>query len=267
MEKKTITYDISWYWNNYKKEEKDNFDYTILNTYNTNKNLVRIGPKNDGGYVIVKEIDYDLYLTCGIAGDTRFDNTILNMYPNLPAYGFDGYINKLPNGASKKINFIKKNISDIDDEKNTTLKEYLSNYNNILLQMDIEGAEFKWLNCLSNENISKFSQILLEVHWPFDNFRYNALKKLNNTHYLVHIHGNNYCNRDFTDKDIGRSYDGKILINNPNLTPISLPEVMELTYIRKNLVNNIEQINYSFPRNFDNPNNPKAKDIEFKIPI
>ncbi len=263
---KDITYNISWDWNNYKKEEKDNFDYTILNTYKTNKNLVRIGPKNDGGYVIVKEIDYDLYLSCGLAGNTNFDNAILNMYPHLKAYGFNGYIDKLPVGTNKYLKFIKKNISDFDDDKNTTLKEYLTNYNNILLQMDIEGAEFKWLNCISIENISKFSQILLEVHWPFDNFRFNALKKLNDTHYLVHIHGNNYCNRDFPDKDIGRSYDGTILINNPNLTPIFLPEVMELTYIRKNLVNNIEKMNYNFPRNFDSANNPRAKDIKFKIP-
>ena len=264
--KKDITYNNSWDWSNYKKDEKDNFDYTILNTYHIDKNLVRIGPRNDGGYVIVKDINYDLYLSCGLAGNTQFDNTILNMCPNIPAYGFDGYIDRLPSGTNRRLNFLKKNVSDIDDENNSTLKEYLNSYNNILLQMDIEGSEFKWLNCLSKENISKFSQILLEVHWPFDNFRFNALKKLNDTHYLVHIHGNNYCNRDFPHKDIGRSYDGTILINNVNRTRISLPEVMELTYIRKNLVNCIEKINYNFPRNFDNANNPRAKDIQFKIP-
>tara|TARA_B110000483_G_C18176734_1_gene535332 strand:- start:145 stop:2244 length:2100 start_codon:yes stop_codon:yes gene_type:complete len=263
---KLITYDKSWEWNNYKKDEKDNFDYRILDTYHTDKQLSRVGPRHDGGYVIVKDMEYDLYLSCGIAGNTQFDNTILNMYPHLEAYGFDGYIDKLPNGTNQKLELIKKNISDIDNDGNTTLKKYLRSYNNILLQMDIEGSEFKWLNCLSTNDISKFSQILMEVHWPFDNFRSNALRKINSTHYLVHIHGNNYCNRDFPDKDIGRSYDGSVLIHNPNLGAISLPEVMELTYVRKNLVSEVQKMNYNFPRSFDLPNNPRAKDIDFTVP-
>jgi FkbM family methyltransferase len=263
---KTITYNNSWSWNKYKKDEKNNFDYRILDTYKTNKQLIRVGPKHDGGYVIVKDICYDLYLTCGIAGNTCFDNTIMDMYPHLKTYGFDGYIDKVPSGTNKNLKFIKKNINNIDDDKNTTLKEYFSDHNNILLQIDIEGSEFTWLDCLSTNDISKFSQILIEVHWPFDNFRYNALKKLDETHYLVHIHGNNYCNRDFPDKDIGRSYDGTIFIDNPGLQPIHLPEVMELTYIRKNLVSNVEKVNYNFPRNFDSRNNRNAKDIEFNIP-
>lgn len=264
--KKEVTYCNDWEWNNFVKDELNLFDYRILNTYEIEKPLVRLGPNNDGGYVIVDDLIYDAYFSCGIAGDTRFDNVIMNRYQNIKSYGFDGFIDTLPPGTNPNMLFCKKNIGDIDDDKTSTLSSYISEFDNILLQMDIEGSEFKWIDCMDGSKLNKFAQILIEVHWPFDLHRSNALKKLNDTHFLVHIHGNNYCNRDIPHKDIGRSYDGTISIYNKKLQPITLPEVMELTYVRKDLVYNAKKNNFLFPREFDRSNNSKADDIEFHIP-
>jgi hypothetical protein len=93
------------------------------------------------------------------------------------------------------------------------------------------------------------------------------LKKLNETHYIIHIHGNNYCDRDIPKHLLsGRTYDGTVTINNINLPQITLPEVFELTYINKNLCKGEKKQIY-FPTILDFPNNSHAEDINFTIPV
>jgi hypothetical protein len=65
------------------------------------------------------------------------------------------------------------------------------NGDNIFLKMDIEGCEYDWIHSMTKNDMEKISQIVIEFHWPFDFYRMNALKKINETHYVVHVHGNN----------------------------------------------------------------------------
>lgn len=163
--------------------------------------------------------------------------------------------------------WIPKNIGYTNTSTLTNLKEYIKNHNNIFLKMDIEGFEFNWLDSMTIEDLQRFSQIVLEVHWPFDLYRMNMLKKLNETHYIIHIHGNNFCDRDIPKHHpSGRTYDGMLTINNNNLKPITLPEVFEVTYINKTLCKGEIKKIY-FPTILDFPNNPYAEDISFSIPI
>ena len=136
--------------------------------------------------------------------------------------------------------------------------------------MDIEGSEFNWLDSMTETELNNFSQIVLEVHWPFDIYRMNMLKKLNKTHYIIHIHGNNYCDGDIPKHlPSGRTYDGTITINNHKMPQIKLPEVFEVTYINKKLCDNlsVEMKEIQFPTILDYPNNPNSNDIYFSIPI
>ena len=54
------------------------------------KNLIRVGPKRDGGYVIDKRIinKIDHLITCGLSDDWSFENHFLklNNKPSLEAY-------------------------------------------------------------------------------------------------------------------------------------------------------------------------------------
>ena len=84
-------------WNNYNKSELNHFDYSILNTYKTPNNLVRIGPTHDGGYVIADGFNYDLFISCGIANDIRFEEAFLDIHP-IKCIAFDGTINSFTNG-------------------------------------------------------------------------------------------------------------------------------------------------------------------------
>ena len=254
-------------WNHYKKDEINNFMYNILTTYKVPNNLIRIGPQEDGGYVIVDNINYDLFISCGIANDVRFEESFLDIH-KIKCIAFDGTIESFPLYRNN-MEWIKKNIGYINTPNITNLKEYIENKSNIFLKMDIEGSEFNWLDSMSIGDLNKFNQIIMEVHWPFDTYRANMLNKLNNTHYLVHIHGNNYCDRDIPKHlPSGRTYDGTVTINN-NLGIITLPEVFEVTYIKKSLFNNIDvnPIKINFPTILDFPNNPNAPDINFNIPI
>jgi hypothetical protein len=255
-------------WNNYKKTELNKFDYRVLTTYVIPNRLFRIGPKTDGGYIIADGFDYDLFISCGIADDIRFEEAFLDMF-KIKCIAFDGTINSFPSHKNS-MEWIPKNIGFSNTEKTTNLKEYIQNSKNIFLKMDIEGSEFNWLDSMTEDELKNISQIVLEVHWPFDIYRMNMLKKLNNTHYIIHIHGNNYCDRDIPKHlPSGRTYDGTVTINNYTIPQIKLPEVFEVTYINKKLCNNlsVEMKEIHFPTILDYPNNPSAKDIYFSIPL
>ena len=253
-------------WNNYNRQEINEFDPRVLIGYDCPNPLIRVGPKSDGGYVMVDGFNYDHFLSCGIAGDIRFELALLDKYPNLKCDAFDGTINTFPQ-HNKNINWEKKNVGYINSEKITNLKPYLKDYKNIFLKIDIEGSEFNWIDSMSLEDLNCFSQIVMEIHWPFDKYRCEMLEKLNQTHYVVHIHGNNYCDRDIPKHlPSGRSYDGTLTIKHSNYPSIKLPEVFEITYIRKsNFIDNLNKIRKKYPTPLDSPNNPNTKDTEFTI--
>lgn len=255
-------------WNNYNKSELNNFDYRVLNTYKIANTLVRVGPSEDGGYVIADGFDYDLFISCGITNDVRFEEAFLDNY-KIKCLAFDGTIQTFPSHRNN-IEWIQKNIGYLNTGKTTNLKEYIRDNKKIFLKMNIEGSEFNWLDSMSESELERFSQIVLEVHWPFDIYRMNMLKKLNTTHYIIHIHGNNYCDRDIPKHlPSGRTYDGTVTINNSNMEQIKLPEVFEVTYVNKKLCDNllVEMKEIQFPTILDYPNNPKVKDTHFSIPV
>jgi hypothetical protein len=110
------------------------------------------------------------------------------------------------------------------------------------------------------EDLNRFSQIVIEFHWPFDSYRMNMLRKLNQTHHIIHIHGNNNSG----------IYEPNANIDNNIMTPqVDLPEVFEVTYINKKLCENftVEMKEIKFPTIFDSPNNLRLKDYHFSIPI
>ena len=183
---------------------------------------IRLGAQSDGGYVICKlEGGYDCYISCGVGDIASFDRDFLKLYKNIGknnSFAFDGTIKDYPWKYTKDITFIKKNISIFNDSKHTNLDNLINKYDKIFLSIDIEGGEYPWLLSLSQDKLKKFKQIAIELHGLNDNSwgsslndKIKCLQKLNQTHYIVHAHGNNW--------------EG--IKNN-------IPNVLELTYINKN---------------------------------
>lgn len=241
----------------------NNTKIDFLKLYKTNDySKIRLGSEKDGGYIIIDNIvGYDLFLSCGISDNIDFEIDFLNKYKNIDCLAFDGTISHIPPN-NHNIKFIKKNISNKDDENTTTLIEYLDNHNNIFLKMDIETWEFKWLEKMNNEYLKKFAQITIEIHFPFTlaenvfmsrcgiievNEKLNLIKKLFINHKLFHIHGNSVC--------------GVTMVQNK-----LLPNVIECTLVRNDLITNYELDYGKIPNpELDNINIPNTKEIVFTL--
>ena len=109
-------------------------------------NKIRLGEKSDGGYVFgeLNEI-YDCYISAGVSDEESFSRDFINKYNTKNNFAFDGTIDDYPYHYTRNIHFIKKNISNINDDNYTNLDFLIEQYNNIFLKMDIEGGEYPWL--------------------------------------------------------------------------------------------------------------------------
>jgi hypothetical protein len=180
----------------------------------------RCGEKADGGYVFAElEGEYDCYISAGINDEESFSRDFIEKYglAKEQCYGFDGTIQDYPYHYTQKIQFSKKNISHCNDDHHSNLAVLAATYKNIFLKMDIEGGEYPWLLRIDEAHLAAFKQIVIEFHgitndgWncPYGE-KVKCLEKLKRTHYIVHAHGNNN----------GPSQNG-------------IPDVLELTYVRK----------------------------------
>ena len=171
--------------------ENKYFDIDDLKVYHIDKKT-RIGKPGDGGYCILLQNSYDVLLSGGISYDTSFEEQFLQKYNNIKCEAFDGSINSLPKNSNKKINFTKKFIGFDNNNNYTNCHDIINNYNDIFLKMDIEGGEYDFFRSLTEKQIQKFKQIVLEVHFPNTIRRWEMLNRLAKTHYLIHVHGNNF---------------------------------------------------------------------------
>jgi hypothetical protein len=220
-------------------------DFLIV--YQSNNPKIRIGSKNDGGYIIASNIEYDHIISCGIADDITFEKDFLDKYPHVRCTAYDGTINDLPE-KHPRIDYIKKNISYYNSNTKTNLHDIISQYSNIFLKMDIESYEYRWIHTLSLEQLTKFKQIVIEIHFPFNNIncsifdaplpvdeKFDSLRKLAETHTLIHLHPNNNCGISI--------FEGHVV-----------PNVFECTYVRKDIQKPILKNRDIIPTILDSPN-------------
>lgn len=220
-------------------------DYLIV--YKSNHPKVRLGSSNDGGYIIADNLDYDCCISCGIANDINFEKEFSQKYSNIDIIAFDGTIDFLPE-SHPKIEFVKKNITAFETDTTTNMHTLFEKYNDIFLKMDIETYEFRWLQTLSSQQLKKIKQLVIEFHFPFNEpgfthldtplpiyAKMGVLKKLAETHTLIHFHGNNCC--------------GITLYDN-----VIVPNVFECTYVRKDVQDAGEYNEEPIPSPLDRPN-------------
>ena len=197
----------------------------VLTVYKSPFEKLRIGKDNDGGYIIVDipNIKYNILLAGGIETDISFEEDFINKYPNVKTFAFDGTINNLPK-QNNNITFIKKNIGFENNPKVTNLHDIINANNSIFIKMDIEGGEIPWIKSLSNDQMNKFEQIVMEFHCPFSNNEIDVFDKINKNHYLIHFHGNNCCGvRNHRD--------------------VVIPNVFECTYLHKKYFTEVPALN------------------------
>ena len=160
----------------------------------------------------------------GIENDISFEEDFIKKYQNVSCFAFDGSINSLPK-ENNNIKFIKKYIGFENNDTVTNLHDIINaNINGIFIKMDIEGGEIPWIKSLTNEQLYKFEQIVMEFHNPFSEKEIDVFEKINRNHYLIHFHGNNYCGV--------RNHNG-----------VRIPNIFECTYLHKKYFENIPELN------------------------
>lgn len=212
----------------------------------TASKLTRFGNDHDGGYVCIDDLtNNDHLISCGLAYDVTFESALSGLVHGIDAYDYsvDGLPADIPNSR-----FFKEKIVGATAIDGTTVSQAISRApldKDLVLKIDIEGWEWEVFSSIKVEDMKKFRQIVVELHWldrilNNDAYTkiYTSLARLTKTHSVVNFHINNYSSA----KLVGG---------------YMLPEVVELTLARK--------ADYSFTKysdhNLNAPNNPKRAEI------
>jgi hypothetical protein len=194
----------------------------------TNKRKVRIGRAGDGGYVMLDSFEeVQAVYGMGIGDDFSWEDDISRRVGgNVDVLMYDPTIDP-PTVSNPQLKFYKLGICG----SNTKAKDLLTfdeilkkdgNFDkeNIVLKIDVEGAEWDAFKTVSREVLEKFCQIVVEFHdmCNLSDANYNsmmgALSNLSQTHEVIHVHANN-----FGDYQV--------------IGGIPMPQTLEITYLRK----------------------------------
>lgn len=223
----------------------------VLTCYESPYPKRRIGKDYDGGYVIIDipDVQYDCLIGAGISDDISFEEDLCKMYKDIPCYAYDGTIESIKTNV-ESIQFIRKNIGSVENDKITNLHSILKQFQNIFVKMDIEGSEIQWLYSLSDEHLQNIAQIVMEFHFPFSKQDAAVFDKINSNHVLLHFHPNN-----------------NIHCGVRNHMNVIIPNVFECTYINKKFVNQPYILNRNpIPSDIDMRNVKEHTDVIINYP-
>lgn len=227
--------------------------------------LTRIGSKGDGGYIMVDDFDHPgVIYSFGVGGNSWWDMVMeskgyhVYMYDHTVDYiEKDGLPYVVPEGQN--LFFNKIGIGSNNTNKIRTVQQLIEDnnhhdQNNMILQCDIEGSEWKVFANISQQTLSHFSQILVEFHTLHKGFddntfyenMYNAFKNLTEQFVPFHVHGNN-CSVPPSFKVKGKT----------------VPTTLEVSFVNKNIVSTTKEIPI-FPTELDFPNRRNNPEIELE---
>lgn len=198
----------------------------------TEHELIRVGANGDGGYLVpdlLKNIEFAF--SPGVANTATFEEALIAI--NIPCFLADYSVEASPISGDK-VDFEKKYIGRFDNEIFMTMDTWIRmkkvDSSNLLLQMDIEGAEWEVFDSMSHETLLQFRVLVIEfhsLHLLFFRFSFERIKKvfdlLLNDFYIVHYHPNN---NDGLQKYLG----------------IKISPTAEITFLRKDSCKKISQL-------------------------
>lgn len=212
--------------------------------------LLRIGRKNDGGYVMTRPFsDCKIAYSIGICDDVSWDLAMVEY--GYEIYQYDHTIVQLP-VENPHFHWIQEGLGATDEGVIRSLATILSenghqDTNGMLLKMDIEGCEWGVLSTCSEQLLSQFDQIVIELHNLTSTENRAAilsgLELLNKTHVVTHLHANNYEAVIFCGE-------------------LVTPNVLEVTYLNRKKVNSTDTYtNIITPIDLDSPNRWDKPDL------
>lgn len=163
--------------------------------------LVRIGDTNDGTYLIPDDLQgIFACFSPGVSNRASFEEFFVQR--GVRCYLADASVDKAPI-QSDLVEFTKKFVGAVNDDYTLRMDDWVATRcpgsEDLLLQMDIESAEWHVLLDTSPSTIDRFRIICLELHDMeriFDKFAFPIIKsvfdKLLRNFVIVHSHPNNH---------------------------------------------------------------------------
>ena len=226
---------------------------TSLHPVHSGHDLIRIGSDHDGGYLLPDDlVGMKTCFSPGVSSNSSFEKHLWEEY-SIGSHLADGSIVVPPSGYSP-VSFTRKHIGANDSDRlismNTWVRKFDSDNedNDLLLQMDIEGAEYASVLATSREVMDRFRIIVIEIHdlehWalsPVLAVAREFFSVLLASHAVLHIHPNNCCGL-------------------ANLNGILVPRVLEMTLLRRDRLLSSASRN-DFPHRLDRANRPHRDDL------
>lgn len=215
----------------------------MLRPMNTGRSLVRIGGDADGGYLIPDDLDGVRYcFSPGVDAIADFELALANQ--GVKCFLADASVDRPPI-SHPLFDFDRKFLGRKDAGEFMTLETWITSKGELdedmLLQMDIEGAEYDVLFSTPARVLRRFRIIVIEFHdldrlAAPDYFAYVSLlmEKLTQDFVVSHIHPNNW--------------------RQPvSIRGVLVPPLVEVTLLRRDRVIDLSPRN-DFPHLLDRPN-------------
>jgi len=215
----------------------------------TDRAMKRFGANGDGGYLMPDDLDgIGACISPGVNIECGFDTDIANL--GIDVFLADASVSGPP-VAHDRFKFSKLYFDTYKSDNTITIDEFcrdLASEQDLILQMDIEGAEYRVLSSVSESTLSRFRIMAIEFHdldQLFNPFGFREINgvfaKLLSTHNVVHIHPNNLADP---------AVHGEIVI----------PPCMEFTFYRKDRGNFVDGP-MSYPHELDAKNIAEKPDV------
>ncbi|PPD44273.1 MAG: hypothetical protein CTY15_07450 [Methylocystis sp.] len=219
--------------------------------YTTDTPLIRCGGEGDGGYLIPDDLSgIEACFSPGVNDIAHFETDMVER--GIRCFLADASVNSSP-VYHPLIEFDKLFLGANTQGSFVTLDDWIAGKNvgngDLLLQMDIEGAEYDVLFAAQESTLRRCRIMVIEFHHLtslLDPLGAKLIQlcfdKLLRLFDIVHIHPNNCCPPS-------------------TLGPFTVPPVMEFTFLRKDRVK--KRVPTSrFPHELDRPNVAIHEDIE-----
>ena len=226
-----------------------------LHPYHTNFELIRLGGEGDGGYLVPDDMEnIEACFSPGVFMVSEFELDCLKR--GMKVFMADKSVEK-PNLdiPESQYSFIKKFIGPTNNKDFITMEKWVEESgvdsgSDLILQMDIEGAEYATFLNMSDDLVKRFRIMVVEFHglqdiWQprFLNFAELVFSKILQTHTCVHIHPNN-----------GDGIETRLNVN--------IPKTAEFTFLRNDRITK-KTFAQQFPHPLDRDN---TKDQTMMLP-
>lgn len=222
-----------------------------LRPLDDSRGLVRIGPVADGGYLMPDDLDGVIAcVSPGVSTESRFDLAIAER--GIPVHMADASVDG-PSLSHPLFHFRKLFLGSVSAGDTITMADLCAGIpgfaagGDLVLQMDIEGAEYPVLQSMDAALLNRFRILVLELHGLenlFHGFAFGLMRavfdKLLANHVVVHAHPNNCCG-------IASSMG------------LDIPRVMEMTLVRRDRGTFAHNAGRTYPHALDadcKPSNP-----------